>query len=69
MTCILIATCRFVTFFWPKEVKASKLEGIHAKMMRETDPPPKKLKTAQSAPAPRPSNGSSKKPRPSDRGF
>ncbi|KZV69953.1 hypothetical protein PENSPDRAFT_580122 [Peniophora sp. CONT] len=56
----------FVTFFWPKEVKASKLEGIHAKMMRETDPPPKKLKTAQSAPAPRPSNGSSKKPRPSN---
>ncbi|KAI0029970.1 SNF2 family N-terminal domain-containing protein [Vararia minispora EC-137] len=39
----------FVTFFWPKDVKASKLEGIHAKMMKDGDPssgnPAKKART------------------------
>lgn len=30
---------RFVTLFWPKKVKASKLEEIHAKMvMKEAAP-------------------------------
>ena len=30
---------RFVTLFWPKKVKASKLEEIHAKMvMKESTP-------------------------------
>jgi chromodomain-helicase-DNA-binding protein 1 len=32
-------TFRFVTLFWPKKVKASKLEEIHAKMvMKESTP-------------------------------
>lgn len=32
-------SCRFVTLFWPKKVKASKLEEIHAKMvMKEAAP-------------------------------
>ena len=31
--------CRFVTLFWPKKVKAAKLEEIHAKMvMKESAP-------------------------------
>ena len=42
--------CRFVTLFWPKQVKASKLEEIHAKMVMKEG-------------APRQSSGSSK-PRP-----
>lgn len=28
-----ISFARFVTLFWPKKVKASKLEEIHAKMV------------------------------------
>ena len=44
----------FVTLFWPKKVKASKLEEIHAKMvMKEAAP-----RTAQVE------NGAAKKPRP-----
>ena len=45
----------FVTLFWPKKVKASKLEEIHAKMvMKEAAPrtdtsTPKKPRTSASA--------------------
>jgi chromodomain-helicase-DNA-binding protein 1 len=36
---IIIPVRRFVTLFWPKKVKASKLEEIHAKMvMKESAP-------------------------------
>ena len=31
--------CRFVTLFWPKQVKASKLEEIHAKMVMKEGAP------------------------------
>jgi len=35
----MFITRRFVTLFWPKKVKASKLEDIHAKMvMKEAAP-------------------------------
>jgi chromodomain-helicase-DNA-binding protein 1 len=30
---VLNVAIRFVTLFWPKKVKASKLEEIHAKMV------------------------------------
>ena len=34
-----VRLCRFVTLFWPKKVKAAKLEEIHAKMvMKESAP-------------------------------
>lgn len=36
---IIDVHCSFVTLFWPKKVKASKLEDIHAKMvMKEAAP-------------------------------
>jgi len=47
----------FVTLFWPKKVKASKLEEIHAKMVMKESAP----RTASDA-------GPSKKPRPSTSG-
>lgn len=38
-TQLLTFPTRFVTLFWPKKVKASKLEEIHAKMvMKESTP-------------------------------
>lgn len=49
----------FVTLFWPKKVKASKLEEIHAKMvMKEAAP----RSTSQVE------NGQTKKPRPGGSG-
>ena len=30
---LTLCCCRFVTLFWPKKVKAGKLEEIHAKMV------------------------------------
>jgi hypothetical protein len=47
----------FVTLFWPKKVKASKLEEIHAKMVMK-----------ESAPRAASDAGPSKKPRPSTSG-
>lgn len=44
----------FVTLFWPKKVKASKLEEIHAKMVMK-----------EAAPRAQSDNSASKKPRPS----
>lgn len=46
----------FVTLFWPKKVKAAKLEEIHAKMVT-------KEKESSSAPRASSSDVSSKKPR------
>jgi hypothetical protein len=43
---------RFVTLFWPKKVKASKLEEIHAKMVMK-----------EAAPRTQTDNNASKKPR------
>ena len=35
---VLRTMCSFVTLFWPKKVKAAKLEEIHAKMVvKETN--------------------------------
>jgi chromodomain-helicase-DNA-binding protein 1 len=48
----------FVTLFWPKKVKATKLEEIHAKMVMKESAP----RTGSSDP------GSSKKPRPNTSG-
>jgi len=44
--------CSFVTLFWPKKVKASKLEEIHAKMVMK-----------ESAPRQQADNNAQKKPR------
>lgn len=44
--------CRFVTLFWPKKVKASKLEEIHAKMVMK-----------EAAPRTQSDSGATKKPR------
>jgi chromodomain-helicase-DNA-binding protein 1 len=51
---------RFVTLFWPKKVKASKLEDIHAKMVMK--------EAAPRASAPAEASSSAKKPRPSTGG-
>jgi len=50
----------FVTLFWPKKVKASKLEDIHAKMVMK--------EAAPRASAPAEASSSAKKPRPSTGG-
>jgi len=46
----------FVTLFWPKQVKAAKLEEIHAKMVMKEGP----RLPSDPAKRPRPSTGSSK---------
>lgn len=66
-----LPTSRFVTLFWPKKVKASKLEEIHAKMvMKEAAPraqsdnsAPKKPRVSGSSKV----NGSASVPNPSTR--
>lgn len=50
-------TPRFVTLFWPKQVKAAKLEEIHAKMVMKEGTP---RTSSDSRQRPRPSGGSSK---------
>ena len=37
-TSMLSVVTRFVTLFWPKKVKAAKLEEIHAKMITKEGP-------------------------------
>jgi chromodomain-helicase-DNA-binding protein 1 len=62
---------RFVTLFWPKKVKASKLEEIHAKMvMKEAAPRAQSDNTASKKPRVSGSskmNGSASVPNPSAR--
>lgn len=48
--------CRFVTLFWPKKVKAGKLEEIHAKMVMKEGAAPR-------AGSSDPAASASKKPR------
>jgi len=48
---------RFVTLFWPKKVKASKLEDIHAKMVMKEAAPRASAEASASAKKPRPSTG------------
>ncbi|KAG1770509.1 SNF2 family N-terminal domain-containing protein [Suillus occidentalis] len=47
----------FVTLFWPKKVKASKLEDIHAKMVMKEAAPRASAEASTSAKKPRPSTG------------
>jgi len=49
---LTLLSLRFVTLFWPKKVKASKLEEIHAKMVMK-----------EAAPRSQADNNASKKPR------
>lgn len=62
---------RFVTLFWPKKVKASKLEEIHAKMvMKEAAPRAQSDSTTSKKPRVSGSskmNGSASVPNPSVR--
>ena len=46
---------RFVTLFWPKQVKAAKLEEIHAKMVMKEGTP---RTTSDAKQRPRPSTSS-----------
>lgn len=50
---------RFVTLFWPKKVKASKLEEIHAKMVMK-EGAPRAGSESSSSKKPRTSNSVSK---------
>ncbi|KAG2146018.1 SNF2 family N-terminal domain-containing protein [Suillus bovinus] len=47
----------FVTLFWPKKVKASKLEDIHAKMVMKEAAPRASAEASTSAKKPRPVTG------------
>ncbi|KIK92120.1 hypothetical protein PAXRUDRAFT_830263 [Paxillus rubicundulus Ve08.2h10] len=47
----------FVTLFWPKKVKASKLEEIHAKMVMKEAAPRLSSDAASSSKKPRPTTG------------
>ncbi|KIJ18949.1 hypothetical protein PAXINDRAFT_166865 [Paxillus involutus ATCC 200175] len=47
----------FVTLFWPKKVKASKLEEIHAKMVMKEAAPRPSSDAASSSKKPRPTTG------------
>ena len=49
--------CRFVTLFWPKQVKAAKLEEIHAKMVQKEGAPRTSSSSADAGKRPRPSTG------------
>lgn len=53
---------RFVTLFWPKKVKASKLEEIHAKMVMKEAADPNLKKPRQTTSEGLKTNGSSSVP-------
>ena len=50
---------RFVTLFWPKKVKAAKLEEIHAKMITKEGPRAPSADGAAASKKPRLSSGAS----------